>query len=233
MLGLFFESFTMTIDLQLITEIKTKSEVAENHINHLVEMTRSNDFPDGLDIPSINELRYALNHVLRYLLGDVNGASDALKHINRAIYDCYETEGLYLFSHFSEFETNNSDVLMKDVFPQYLQCAKEFSLLRDFIKDTPRDNRHEYYAELETKLVKIRPYIHEIRAVKQEILKVRVTQVQLKHEKEASLKIAQDNLAIANRNLELAQKTVRIRTIALFIALGSFIAAAIAIWVRS
>lgn len=212
----------MSIDLNLIAEIKKKSEQAENHVNHLKELTKSSDFPDGLDIPSINELRYALNHVLRYLLGEEHGATDALKHVHRAIFDCYETESLYLFTHFSDFESSNQDILMKDVFPKYLECARDFSALRDFIRTTPRESRHAYYGELEIHLGKVRPYIGEIRAVKQEILKLRAAKEKERRDKDSALRIAEENL-------ELARRTVRIRTTALVItATVGLIAAAAA-----
>lgn len=202
----------MTVDLTLIAEIKRKSEQAESHVNHLKEITRSSDFPDGLDIPSINELRYALNHVLRYVLGEQHGATDALKHVHRAIFDCYETESLYLFSYFSDFEGGNQDILMRDVFPKYLDCAKEFAELRDFIKNTPRESRHEYYAELEVMLAKVRPYVGEIRVVKQEILKFRAAKEQERKDKDTALQVA-------NENLNLARQTVKIRTTALVVTL--------------
>jgi hypothetical protein len=208
----------MTIDMELIAEIKKKSELAESHVNHLKEVTKSSDFPDGLDIPSINELRYALNHVLRYLLGEQNGGHDALKHVHRAIFDCYETETFYLFAYFSDFEADSQDTPMKDVFPKYLDCARDFGDLRDFIKTTPRSSRHEYYAELEIKLGKVRPYIGEIRAVKQEVLKLRAAKEKERKDKDDSLRIANDSLRIANDQLELARRTVTIRTTALVIA---------------
>jgi hypothetical protein len=211
----------MSIDFELIAEIKRRADQAENHVNHLKELTKSNDFPDGLDIPSINELRYALNHVLRYLLGEKNGASDALKHVHRAIFDCYETESLYLFTHFSDFESSNQDILMREVFPKYLDCARDFSALRDFIRTTPRESRHEYYRDLENHLNRVRPYIGELRAVKQEILKLRASAEKERREKDNSLRIAEENLSLARR-------TVKIRTTALAItaAVGLIAAAA-------
>lgn len=216
----------MNIDQSLVREIKKKADQAESRVNHLQEMSLNSDLPDGLDIPSINELRYALNHVLRYLLGEQAGGTDALKHVHRALYDCYETESLFLFSVFSDFETTNADIQMKEVFPNYLACARDFSGLRNFIKNTQKENRQEYYAQLEEWLAKVRPYIDEIRAVKQEILKLRVEKDGKQQEKEEALRISQENL-------RLAQRTVKIRTTALAIAaigaIGAAVAAAMAI----
>ena len=200
----------MDIDIDLINNIKTKVEIAENHVNHLESMVDAGSVPAGLDIPSINELRYALNHLLRYLTGEAAGAVDALKHVHRAIYDCYETESLYQFHDFSAFEVANQDIQMRDVFPKYLDWAREFTELQNFIKDTPRDNRQNYYCELEVLLKKIRPFSSEVRGVRQEILKFRADREKQREEKE-------NTVAIAVKNLALAERTVKIRTIALII----------------
>jgi hypothetical protein len=215
----------MTVDLELIAEIKKKSERAESHVNHLLDIKKNGNFPAGLDIPSINELRYALNHLLRYLLGDPQGGTDALKHVHRAIFDCYETESLYLFGHFSDFEGNHEDILLMEVFPKYLDCARDFGALRDFIKTTSRESRHEYYAELEKMLQRVRPYINEFRVVRQEILKVRAAQEKERRDKDNALRIAEQNLV-------LAQRTLKIRTLALVITVTVGLIAAAAAFFR-
>ncbi len=220
----------MTIDQDLIQELRQKVELAESHINHLEGMANRGFFPEGLDIPSVNELRYALYHVLKYLTGDSKGAHDALKHVHRAIYDCYETECLYQFANFQDFETVNQDIIMKDVFPKYHDWAREFATLQDFIRNTSKENRDLYYKDLEKMLAKVRPFPMEIFGVRQEILKVRAEKERQNSEKDRALKSAQESLKIAQDNLELARKTVAIRTRALIIgAFGAISAIAVAV----
>ena len=70
----------------LIEEIQTLYLSAENKIKHLEVVSRE------MCVPSINELRYAGNHLLKALTSYSNDAknehlSKAKSHCKRAIYD--------------------------------------------------------------------------------------------------------------------------------------------------
>ena len=214
----------MGLDQQLIAELKLKTEEAERHINHIEVMSAKGHLPEGLDIPSVNELRYAFYHLLKYLTGDEKGGRDALKHVCRAIYDCYETKLHYQFGNFKAFQEDTADILMRDVFPGYLDWAKKFLALQQFINDTPRDSREEYYSKLEAFLEETTPFALEALAVRQEVLKIRADKEKQRLEKEQALKNTQEALSIAQEQLHLSQRTVTIRTIALslstIVALG-------------
>ena len=219
----------MEFNPQVIEDLKKKVEKAESHVNHLEGMASKGYLPVGLDIPSINELRYAFHHLLRYLTGDINGANDALKHVNRAIYDCYETESLYQFANFRDFETSNQDILMKDVFPDYLKWAGEFAALQDFINNTPKDIRERYYSELESILARVRPFATQVFGARQEILKLREEKERQKIQEDEKFRTSQEALKITQENLSLANKTIKIRNRAIFISCVSCLMAIVGV----
>ncbi|WP_333641582.1 hypothetical protein [Mesotoga prima] len=211
---------TIDIDMDLILEIKSKVKIAEDYINHNFEgITNSGHVPEGIDIPSMNELRYALNHLLRYLSGEKDHGHRALKHARRAIYDCYETEALYLFANYRQFESENQDIILIDIFKDYLLWARRFLELKEFISNTPKDNRDEYYENLEAMLFNMRPFYYESRIARQEILKMRAEKEKNEREK--------------NDALEIAQKTIKIRTIALTLSTLGLLVAIVGLYIQS
>lgn len=156
---------TISLDADLMDQIDQIVKQTERRINHL-ETTAI-----GLDIPSINELRYALNHLLRYLNNDESGGKDVLKHARRALYDCYETESLFLLDVFQTFETDYSTFPIQRFIPDYMAWARQSDELQEFMQATPRDNRENYYQQLEALLEKLRPVKSSLRAARQEINK--------------------------------------------------------------
>lgn len=215
------------IDFSLILEIKEKAKIAEDYINHNFEGKNNGHISEGLNIPSVNELRYALNHLLRYLTGEQDHGHRALKHARRAIYDCYETEGIYLFASYQQFETENQDILLiNGVFPNYLVWARKFLELKEFMTNTPKDCRDDYYENLEAKILDMRAFYYESRAARQEILKIRA-------EKEKNEIEKKDSLVIAQENLLMAKRTIKIRTAALTLSILALLSAISGLYIQS
>ena len=98
---------------KLIAQIKEVVDETERRINHVSSVA------EGLNIPSTNELRYALNHLLKYLTGadKDTGLIKALRHSKRALYDCYEVEVLFFHTTFEKFEDDYRDEPLADIVP--------------------------------------------------------------------------------------------------------------------
>ncbi len=175
---------TVSLDSDLFEKINEVAKKTEKRINHL-EATQV-----GLDIPSVNELRYCFNHLLRHLAGDVEGGKDVYKHVRRALYDCYETESLFILDAFSTFETDYATFPIQRVVPSYMDWAQKFTELQEFMQNTPRDDREDYYEQLEVLLVEFRPIKSALRAARQEINKEIEDQNKAERKSQQNLRVA-------------------------------------------
>lgn len=227
-----FKGFDMEIssDTELFKQLREKLDTAERHINHVENIEA------GLDIPSINELRYAFNHLLRHLCGEEDGRGEALKHIRRAIYDCYETEAIFSFKMFAAFETDFQDQPIIAHVPDYLDWARKFASLQKFMAETPHDNREGYYVQLEQELYSIRPLLLSIKVARQELLKIATKsedELRRKDEEMASAKARyQDELRRKDAELAIAKATLRVGRWSLAIAGALAIISALG-WMKS
>jgi len=152
-------------DNKQIAEIKEVVDETERRINHL------NSIAEGLNIPSTNELRYTLNHLLKYLSGDDKntGLIKALRHSKRALYDCYEVEVLFFHTTFATFEDDYRDEPLADIVPKIHEWRAHFEDIRKFIHNTERNDRDKYYEALKGKHDATHPIISELKSARQEI----------------------------------------------------------------
>lgn len=209
----------MEIDYSSIKKLKEIVNSVEKRINTF----ESNGYIEsGLEIPPVNELRYSLEHLLRYLTGTEDSVNGAIKHSRRALYDSYEIELVHHFRAFQKFESANVDILLKDVCPHYFDWAEKFDEIRHFIKTTDKNNRDQYYETLEIMLKGIEKFPHQLRAAEQEAAKKR-------NENEKN----KESLKIAQKNLEIAQNTVKIRTYALAISLSVALISLVALFLKN
>lgn len=203
------------IDHQLIDRLGERVELVEKRISQLERC-----YP-VINVPSLNELRYALVHLLRYLRDapdPLQNAQNAIKHAKRAHYDCFEAEALYFFKEFAQFEDTFKNICLIEHISDYLDWSAHFEHLRDFMQNTSREDRDQYCDDLELKLVNLRPIHTKLKAARVELLKY----VQgLEHENK---KLEEDN-AIKSDELKVAHETLKIRRKHLCIA---YIVAAIA-----
>lgn len=150
---------------KVIAQIKEVVDETERRINHV------NSVAEGLNIPSTNELRYAFNHLLKYLTGADKeaGLAKALRHSKRALYDCYEVEVLFFHGTFEQFEDDYRDEPLADIIPSIHEWRAHFEDIRDFVQNTERNNRDQYYEALKSKHDATRPIIRALKSARQEI----------------------------------------------------------------
>ena len=140
-------------------------EVAEKRLKNF-EDTHG----EGLVVPSLNELRYAGNHLLNSLVrcdGDIEKQKDQLrlaeKHCLRASYDASAALLSYLFySHirFRDKYVANHFHHVIAVIPNYTDYVDNFKKAQKIVQDVKlNDGKEEYYKSLEELLTPINEWI--------------------------------------------------------------------------
>lgn len=108
------------------------------------------DEGDGLDIPSINQLRYVAHHLLKALIKDTGTAEidKAINHAQRSLFDAHEAHSIGVLSSINKFMVDYQLVNVPVVLPKYIAIKKEIIELKSLIKSFPRgDERTDYYQQ--------------------------------------------------------------------------------------
>lgn len=118
----------------------------------------------GLEIPSVNQLRYAGYHILAYVVdGQTPDLEKAKGHCQRAIYDAYEMELSFYIDVFKEFSDEFNDLPVADTVPEYLQWLEAHQEAQTLVRSRRQaDGRESYYAQLE-------PHIEALSAIERHL----------------------------------------------------------------
>jgi len=110
---------------------------------------------EGIVIPSLNELRYAGYHLLRATSshppanetedGFDEQISRARKHCKRAIYDALEVGIIDRLEAIALFQHDYRMVNISEVLSDYVDLKNRAKQAKDFIENTQKDNRDEFY----------------------------------------------------------------------------------------
>lgn len=154
--------------LKKLQDVVGKTEGRINHVDGIAKRMQGHVI-SGLNIPSVNELRYSFVHLLRHLSHLMNSQSDggkdnedlkakakdeaekALRHSKRALYDSYEIEAYFHCSTFIQFQNDYRNEVVAEVEPAYLKWAYTFNNLKHFLDTTVRDDRERFCEDLEGK----------------------------------------------------------------------------------
>lgn len=125
-------------------DLKCLFDLAEaklKQVEHLV---------DKLDIPSINELRYAGHHCVNALMANDSAATkaeitEAESHCKRAIYDAMEIGILYLLSKIRMFKEDYRLVPVATVIPSYVEYLVQIRKIQACVAAVPRRNKEENF----------------------------------------------------------------------------------------
>ena len=109
-----------------IVEIKRLFDLAEKYIKD-VEILRSD-----VQMPAINELRYAGHHILKAIDEDGNVSDDdiasAKSHCHRAMYEAPEAGIMFCLDRVKAFEEDYDDLVIGNVIDNYHElfstCAR-------------------------------------------------------------------------------------------------------------
>lgn len=108
---------------------------------------------EGLDIPAINELRYAGFHLLEVLKqGNCSNPIERQKvtaHIKRAVYDASEALIGIQLNEILKFQDDYRLVVVADVIPEYQQLMQSAEAARELVRGPHKghDNRDGYYED--------------------------------------------------------------------------------------
>lgn len=123
--------------------------------------TLERDEGDGLDIPSVNELRYVAFHLLKSMTtaSTVDELQKAKNHAHRALFDAHEAQAIDILSNINKFFHDYRLVDVKAGMPDFVQKRAEVISLKAKIKEFPQgDDRQESYrqiAEVNQRLIQI------------------------------------------------------------------------------
>lgn len=100
---------------------------------------------DGISIPSINQLRYAGQHILTSLIIDDESTKEdniyeAIDHCKRATYDALEIGLLYYLSEINSFKEDYKYITVTDVIPDYIEKLKNVREAKSFIEINNRSS---------------------------------------------------------------------------------------------
>lgn len=111
-----------------IVELFNEAEAAIKYIE---------DFGENLIVPSVNQLRYTGNHLVRYLAspGNHEELKDAAKHVKRATYDAYEAAIIYHLLSYNKFKDDYRKVVVSQVIQDYASIQESIEGARSFVRD--------------------------------------------------------------------------------------------------
>lgn len=131
---------------------------------------------DGLDIPSINELRYVGYHVLNALVADHAYGRDleldkAKRHVQRAIYDAYEARTMNVIDQIDLFMDDYRLIQVSLVIKDYASLKVEVDQVRRFIGDVQKqaDSRDEKYQGCEQHLKRLEEINTQFQAARDDL----------------------------------------------------------------
>lgn len=176
----------------------------------------------AVNIPALNELRYAFVHLLRYLCDHPDpqqNLENSLKHTRRAYYDCVDAEALFYFREFTQFEGMFKAINLLEHIPEFIEWSGDFNDLREFMQEVSKDNRDQYCDAIDERMIKIRPVHNKLRAARVELAKyVEGVKEENKRLQEENERIIQQEKR-AREQLEIQRRQFRVACIALIISL--------------
>lgn len=158
-----------------IAEIKAVVAKAETQLAFVRQ------YAHGTEIPTINELRYTLTHLLCYLQDNDNEDwQKCHRHARRALFDAHDAEAQFLSMKFVAFEDQHKDMVIGEVVPEIWAWRTVVGSYTEFSRETNRDSREQYYEKLEPHLAALRPIILKLTQASDDLNKKRQENIEKK-----------------------------------------------------
>ncbi|PZQ44290.1 MAG: hypothetical protein DI551_10415 [Micavibrio aeruginosavorus] len=144
-----------------------KAEGAIKSIEHVV----------GLDIPSVNQLRYAGRHLIDYASANCSDPLEEIKkakrHCQRAIYDANDASIQLLIHEVGAFQADYKDVEVTDIYPNYMGLLRAKTDAVNFLEQRRTDgqDRETVYSECEAHRTSLSAMVDEIPYAREELNK--------------------------------------------------------------
>lgn len=128
--------------------------------------------PMGLFVPSVNQLRYAFRDALDEIVkGKPGGISEAIIHAQRAVYDAYEVEYLYVRTKFSNFNYDYRFVELTLAIPSYAEWKTAFDDMERKLGEISIENRGSYYNEVVQKIPQLKEIVVKLESYRPDLNK--------------------------------------------------------------
>lgn len=157
-------------------ELRTEFKEAERRLK-LIEREH---ISEGLDIPSVNELRYVAYHLLEALDGcaseqvQTEAICKAIRHCKRASFDAIELGLLSTLESIKEFKDDYKKVSITSVLPNIVTIFTEVEAHK-MILDTNDEHKHEKYLQAEASYLELIKISKKLEAARDELNKIKVT----------------------------------------------------------
>lgn len=172
----------MAIDCAKLLDLFKKLEPLQKRVECL---------GNGLDGPALNETRNATYHLLKALEGAEQASeieiTKAMRHAQRAIYDCYEAILLHELNKLKIFREEYRNVVVTQVLPEYVQGGQGANKAKSDIdkvragSNLSRDdyengyysqNRSDIYAQIEPYVAILNEFNNKCEAAREELNKI-------------------------------------------------------------
>ncbi|MCB1699544.1 MAG: hypothetical protein H6985_02630 [Pseudomonadales bacterium] len=129
------DTFILDENMHLYRKVLEAFKQAEQFIKN-VELESNGD---DLSVPSINELRYCGHHLVKALERGADAEKQgeelkkAFRHCKRASFDAVELGIIRKLEIIRTFEYDYRKSLVTDVWPDYVECAKQLAEVQQFL----------------------------------------------------------------------------------------------------
>jgi CHASE3 domain sensor protein len=208
--------FITSTNQDLFSRIVTEFTNAERRM-------KSVEWDGGMDIPSINELRYVAYHLFKacQYQDDVDKQREELRraerHCKRASFDAMELGIINQLENINRFKEDYNDYPISGVLSDYVKLMQQTEEIKKFLEaSTGAENRDDYYDECENNLHSLKKIYSKLTAAREEVNKKRAQYIA----DQARLKKDEQR---ADRNEQLTKEALALAKKRLWIAIGSII----------
>lgn len=139
------------------------------------------DGMEGIDIPSINELRYVTFHIIEAFKHNnptiqADELRKAQRHCMRASYDAMELGLLQKLEAIAAFKESNRDIVISSVIPDFSSDMSRVQEISDWIasdSSSGREEKERYYSECEEKYKELHSMTLKYDSMSDELAKAR------------------------------------------------------------
>lgn len=139
-------------------------------------------FGNGLDGPALNETRNATYHLIRALLTDDGDKRDdqfgkAIRHAQRAIYDCHEAMLLTMLDKVRKFKDDYAMIQIAPVIPDWLDLLRQAREAQSCIDEAKKEvslggDKEKYYLDIQTHVDALRGISERCDDAREELNKI-------------------------------------------------------------
>ncbi len=156
----------------LFQETRRQFDEAERRI----KLIEREGLSDGIDIPSLNELRYVGFHLLRAFSTNSyekqkEQLDKAKRHCERASYDAMELGIIQRLEEIRIFQKDYRKITISSVVSDYLEMMEKTQEANAFIAESDPENREAYYSECETHYLTLKKIAEKLMVAREELNK--------------------------------------------------------------